>query len=156
MNAGKIDAGDGLARLIRRIRRCTRYGIVCLLLFMGHYASGGPGEEDRRFLPLPSSPLEFEATAYCDYGITKSGALVERGIVAGDPRVLPLGSLIRLEDTPYRGVYQVLDTGGLVKGKIIDIYMPSLDEALQFGRRKVHVVVLRYGLPKPRAPLALD
>jgi 3D (Asp-Asp-Asp) domain-containing protein len=93
--------------------------------------------------------MEFEATAYCDDGVTKSGVPVAPGIVAADPKVLPLGSLIRLETTEYRGIYQVLDIGGLVKGRIIDIYMPDLDEALAFGRRRVKIVVLRYGFPKP-------
>jgi 3D (Asp-Asp-Asp) domain-containing protein len=102
-------------------------------------------------VPLHSASLEFEATAYCDMGITKSGIPVAPGIVAADPTVLPLGSLILLETTSYRGIYHVLDTGGLVKGRIIDIYMPDLEEALTFGRQKVRLVVLRYGYPKPRS-----
>jgi 3D (Asp-Asp-Asp) domain-containing protein len=102
-------------------------------------------------VPLHSAPMEFEATAYCDLGITKSGVPVAPGIVAADPAVLPLGSLILLETTSYRGIYHVLDTGGLVKGRIIDIFMPGLEEALTFGRQKVRLVVLRYGYPKPRS-----
>lgn len=96
-------------------------------------------------LPFPSSPMTFEATAYCDSGITKSGVPVERGIVAGDPRVLPLGTIIDVDVSGYAGIYQVLDTGGLVKGRIIDLYMPDECEALKFGRRKVKITVLRYG-----------
>lgn len=99
--------------------------------------------------PFPSDPLEFEATAYCDEGITKSGIPVAPGIVAADPRVLPLGSLIRLENTEYRGIYRVLDTGGLVKGKIIDLFIPSEELAIKFGRQPVQIVVLRYGYPRP-------
>lgn len=102
-------------------------------------------------VPLHSAPMEFEATAYCDAGITKSGLPVAPGIVAADPAVLPLGSLILLESTSYRGIYHVLDTGGLVKGRIIDIFVPGLEEALSFGRQKVRLVVLRYGYPKPRS-----
>lgn len=33
------------------------------------------------------------------------------------------------------------DTGGLIKGNRIDIYMNSEDEAIRFGRREVRVVV---------------
>jgi 3D (Asp-Asp-Asp) domain-containing protein len=123
---------------------------VCFLLLIWQHNAEGDPVEARNFVPLPSSPMEFEATAYCDAGITKSGVPVAPGIVAADPNVLPLGSLIKLEDTSYRGIYKVLDTGGLVKGRIIDIYMPGLDEAIVFGRRKVTLVVLRYGLPKPK------
>ena len=124
--------------------------IVAFLLLLYVHAADSDPSDPRNFLPLPSSAMEFEATAYCDTGITKSGIPVAPGIVAADPQVLPLGSLIKLETTQYKGIYRVLDTGGLVKGRIIDIYMPGLEEALNFGRRRVQVVVLRYGLPKPR------
>jgi hypothetical protein len=38
-----------------------------------------------------------------------------------------------------------MDTGKLVKGKIIDIYIPDYGLATEFGRRKVKVTILRYG-----------
>jgi len=96
-------------------------------------------------LPYPASIVEFEATAYCDQGVTKSGLPTAPGIVAGDPSVLPLGSVIHVEAGPYQGLFRVLDTGRLVKGRIIDIFIPDLNEALKFGRQKVKVTVLRYG-----------
>jgi len=43
------------------------------------------------------------------------------------------------------GIYQVLDTGDLVKGKIIDIFIPNYERCREFGRKKVKVKVLRYG-----------
>lgn len=92
----------------------------------------------------------FEATAYCDYGITFSGVLVRRGIVAADPEILPIGSIIDVRAGDYTGIYVVMDTGGRVKGKIIDIYVPDYDEAMQFGRQPVVLKVLRHGwLPDP-------
>lgn len=87
----------------------------------------------------------FQATAYCDFGITFSGVLVNRGIVAADPRILPIGSVIEVEAGPYSGIYTVMDTGGLVKGRIIDIYMPDYEEAIQFGRQDVRLKVIRRG-----------
>lgn len=88
----------------------------------------------------------FEATAYCDTGFTASGVWVREGIVAADPRVLPLGSLIDIEvDGESLERYEVMDTGGKVKGYIIDIWLPSCDEAVAFGRRKVRVRVRRKG-----------
>jgi 3D (Asp-Asp-Asp) domain-containing protein len=122
-----------------------------LLLFIPQQSAESEPVRSFNIVPLHSAPLEFEATAYCDLGITKSGIPVAPGIVAADPTVLPLGSLILLETTSYRGIYHVLDTGGLVKGRIIDIFMPGLEEALTFGRQKVRLVVLRYGYPKPRS-----
>jgi 3D (Asp-Asp-Asp) domain-containing protein len=88
---------------------------------------------------------EFEATAYCITGITKSGAKVAPGHVAADPKVIPLGSMIYVDSPLVRGIYQVLDTGELVKGKIIDIFMPRYADCVEFGRRGVKVQVLRWG-----------
>ena len=95
----------------------------------------------------PSEPdyNVFEATAYCDSGITRSGVYVKRGIVAADPSTLPIGSVIEVEAGRYSGIYTVLDTGSAVKGQIIDIYMPSYDEAVEFGRQCVKIRVLRHG-----------
>jgi 3D (Asp-Asp-Asp) domain-containing protein len=92
-----------------------------------------------------SSFEEFEATAYCDYGITYSGVLVQRGIVAADPKVLPIGSVIEIKAGDYSGIYTVMDTGGVIKGRIIDIYMPDYEEAIQFGRQKVGLRIIRKG-----------
>ncbi len=96
---------------------------------------------------LQEGPLYevFEATAYCDFGITYSGVLVHRGIVAADPRVLPIGSVIEVSAGDYSGIYTVMDTGGVVKGELIDIYMPDYEEAIQFGRQSVGVRVIRHG-----------
>ena len=92
------------------------------------------------------TPLEdFHATAYCVTGITKSGVAVQPGHVAADPKVIPLGSMIYVESSRMGGIYQVLDTGELIKGKIIDIFIPSYESCREFGRRMVKVKVLRYG-----------
>ncbi|UCC72127.1 MAG: 3D domain-containing protein [Gemmatimonadota bacterium] len=92
----------------------------------------------------------FEATAYCDYGFTASGVYVREGIVAGDPRVLPLGSEIdiKLEDGEVLSKRQVMDKGSAIKGYIIDIWMPTCEEAMAFGRREVKVRVRRKGTLK--------
>ena len=87
----------------------------------------------------------FHATAYCVSGITKSGVQTAPGLVAADPKVIPLGSMIYVDSPLMGGIYQVLDTGELVKGKIIDIFIPSYELCKEFGRRLVKVKVLRYG-----------
>ncbi len=81
----------------------------------------------------------FRATAYCLKGRTATGGSVRRGIVAADPRVLPLGSRIQLSAGSYSGTYTVADTGGAVKGRKLDIWVPSCVEAVRFGRRNVMV-----------------
>jgi 3D (Asp-Asp-Asp) domain-containing protein len=84
----------------------------------------------------------FKATAYCLRGKTASGRMVRRGIVAADPRVLPLGTRIRLSGGKYSGNYVVADTGGRIKGRILDIWVPSCAEARRWGRRTVKVAVV--------------
>ena len=81
----------------------------------------------------------FSATAYCLKGRTASGAGVRRGIVAADPRVLPLGTRINLNAGSYSGSYVVADTGGAIKGRKLDIWVASCSEAKRFGRRNVKV-----------------
>ncbi len=81
----------------------------------------------------------FTATAYCLSGKTAMGHSVRRGIIAADPRVLKLGSTVNIAAGPYSGTYLVSDTGGAVKGRKIDIWMPSCSEARRFGRRSVEI-----------------
>ena len=84
----------------------------------------------------------FTATAYCLKGRTAMGHGVRRGIIAADPRVLRLGSRVILGAGAYTGQYLVSDTGGAVKGRKIDIWVPSCAEARRFGRRTVTVSLL--------------
>ena len=102
--------------------------------------------------PLASAPqagsrLDFVATAYCKGQTTASGVSVTAGIAAGDPGVLPEGSVIQVEGVPerLRGIYTVMDTGPWVQGRHIDVYMWSCNEALEFGRRDITLTVLRLG-----------
>lgn len=99
-------------------------------------------------------PRTFQATAYSLRGITRSGAYVRRGVIAADPRVLPLGSVVHLKAGTYTGLYTVRDTGTAIKGKRIDVWMGSSREARSFGRQNVRLTVLKYGgnrKPKPKA-----
>lgn len=60
--------------------------------------------------------------------------------VAVDPRVIPLGSKIRIEG--FDGVFYCVDTGGAIKGNIIDIAVGSKSEASNLGvqYRNVYLV----------------
>jgi 3D (Asp-Asp-Asp) domain-containing protein len=89
------------------------------------------------------APETFTATAYTLRGKTASGTLVALGTVAADPRVLPMGTQIRVDasGTSHDGVYIVRDTG--VRGRHIDIWMSSSARARAFGRQKVLVTRIR-------------
>ena len=88
------------------------------------------------------APASYVATAYSLRGRTASGRPVAKGLIAADPRHLPLGSRVRLEAGAYSGEYLVADTGSLVRGRRIDIWTPSSREAMRFGRRTVKLTVL--------------
>jgi 3D (Asp-Asp-Asp) domain-containing protein len=110
-------------------------------------------------LPLPGSRLAFSATAYCKGLVTTSGVAAQTGVVAADPELLPVGSVIEVDSLPpkYNGIYTVMDTGPAVQGRQIDVYMWSCNEALQFGRRPVHMNVLRLGWnPRATTPSLLE
>lgn len=81
--------------------------------------------------------VKFKATAYCLRGKTASGKRVRKGIIAADPKVLPLGTSVTILQGPYAGDYLVADTGGRIKGNKIDIWMASCSEAIRFGNRSV-------------------
>lgn len=110
-------------------------------------------------LPQAGARLQFSATAYCKGETTASGVGVRTGIVAADPAILPVGSVVRLE-TPnprYSGVWTVMDTGPSVRGRSVDLYLWSCKDALQFGRRKVRLTVLRLGWsPENSIPAIVD
>ena len=87
-------------------------------------------------------PTAYVATAYSLRGRTASGRPVAKGMIAADPRHLPLGARVRLEAGAYSGEYLVADTGSMVRGRRIDIWTPSSREAMRFGRRTVKLTVL--------------
>ena len=60
--------------------------------------------------------------------------------VAVDPRVIPLGSKIRIEG--YDGIFYCADTGAAIKGSILDIAVGSKSEASNLGVQyhKVYLV----------------
>lgn len=97
----------------------------------------------------PVRPVQsYVATAYSLRGRTASGRLVAKGLIAADPSVLPLGSRVRLDAGSYSGEYLVADTGGAVRGRHIDIWIPTSREAMRFGRRSVKLTVLSLGVSR--------
>ncbi len=77
------------------------------------------------------------ATAYCLAGTTATGMPVGRGVIAVDPRVIPLGS--RVHVSGY-GDAIAADTGGAIKGNRIDVWLPC-GEAYAWGSRTVTVTI---------------
>lgn len=114
-------------------------------------------EEDRENEP---ESLSFEATfyvAFCDtgcIGITRTGYDVSetiyspggRRIIAVDPTVIPLHSIVEitLEDgTTFEA--KALDTGGAIKGSIVDILVADTSTAWNKGRQQIELTIIREG-----------
>jgi len=96
--------------------------------------------------PHPPERMAFAATAYSIEGKTAAGTHTYEGIVAADPKVLPLGTRIRVQGAGrYDGEYVVRDTGQAVKGHEIDVYLACDREAKVFGRKDVQVEVVAWG-----------
>lgn len=94
---------------------------------------------------LADAALKMVATAYtascsgCS-GITASGRPAGHGIVAVDPRVIPLGTHLFI---PGYGHAFAGDTGGAIHGNRIDLGFDSHRDALTFGRRPIVVYVFK-------------
>ncbi|HEV7890145.1 MAG TPA: 3D domain-containing protein [Pyrinomonadaceae bacterium] len=111
---------------------------------------GGPIYPSSEEQTLTAS-FQFTATAYSLHGRTASGRLVTRGLIAADRRVLPIGTRVRIEAGSYTGEYVVADTGGAVRGRKIDIWVPNTCEAMRFGRRPIKLTVLTRTRPRTSA-----
>ena len=91
-----------------------------------------------------SSVMSMEATAYLPTdgsaeGLTAMGIPATYGIVAVDPRIIPLGTKVYI---PGYGEALAADTGGAIKGYKIDLCMETYEECMNFGRRDITVYVL--------------
>ena len=92
----------------------------------------------------------FHATAYTQYdegcnNTTATMTPVRWGVVAVDPRVIPYGTrmfIVNADGSFVYGVGTAEDCGGGIKGKRLDLYMPTLREAFRYGRKDVTVYFL--------------
>lgn len=90
--------------------------------------------------------LTCESTAYCLKGNTASGKPTQKGYVAVDPSVIPLGTWLYIESlTPGMEDYGyciAADTGGAISGNMVDVYFYTEDECRVWGRRNINVYIL--------------
>jgi 3D (Asp-Asp-Asp) domain-containing protein/septal ring factor EnvC (AmiA/AmiB activator) len=91
--------------------------------------------------PPPASvpgTITVTATGYSLPGHTSTGLPVGTGVVAVDPSVIPLGTRMTI---PGYGEGVAADTGGAVTGYTIDLWFPTLADALAWGRRTVTITL---------------
>jgi len=82
----------------------------------------------------------MQATAYTYTGFrTATGKDPAVGMVAVDPQEIPLGTKMYIEGYGYAWA---ADTGGAVKGNVIDLFMEENSQCVKWGRRTVKVYLL--------------
>jgi 3D (Asp-Asp-Asp) domain-containing protein len=131
--------------LVSRVLRAPRARIVAEGI--GEYTAMSQLAERNAAgtLKFASAALSMVATAYtagcygCS-GTTASGRPAGHGVVAVDPRVIPLGTRMYI---PGYGHAVAGDTGGDIRGYRIDLGFNSNSQALGFGRRAITVYLIK-------------
>jgi 3D (Asp-Asp-Asp) domain-containing protein len=88
--------------------------------------------------PVAGSTLTVVASGYALTGATASGIPPGWGVVAVDPAVIPLGTRMTI---PGYGEGFAADTGPAVHGTAIDLWFPTVQQALSWGRRTVTITL---------------
>jgi 3D (Asp-Asp-Asp) domain-containing protein len=84
--------------------------------------------------------LTVDAVAYYLPGKTALGVPVRKGVVAVDPKLIPLGTKMHV---PGYGPSLAADVGTAIRGRVIDLWFPSTVQARKWGRRTVTVTIYR-------------
>jgi 3D (Asp-Asp-Asp) domain-containing protein len=72
-------------------------------------------------------------------GLTASLTIARWGVIAVDPKIIPLGSVVWI---PYfKRVFFAEDVGSQIKGHRIDVFFPSVEKAIKFGRKVLDIEV---------------
>lgn len=108
-------------------------------------SSSGSGGSSGSPPPVPAGPpagpgtqLTVLATGYALQATTATGIQTSWGVIAVDPSVIPLGTRMTV---PGYGEGVAADTGGAVKGLIIDLWFPTREQALAWGQRTVTITL---------------
>lgn len=145
--------------IVTAVAACGFVSLYEVTILDSKYAARQATRHETNALPVPGERVAFGATAYCKGIVTTSGVAVQAGVAAADPELLPVGSVVEIDSLPpkFNGIYTILDTGPSVQGRQVDLYMWSCNEALAFGRRAIHLTVLRLGWnPRATTPGFLD
>jgi 3D (Asp-Asp-Asp) domain-containing protein len=135
---------------MRRIATLLFASCCCFALVVGGAALGNTSDSSS----ARTRVMTMEVTAYCPckkccgpkaQGITASGRRVTHNdglFVAADTRVLPFHTQLHIPGYANGRAVPVLDRGGAIKGRKLDVFFPSHEEALKWGRQKIEVTVV--------------
>jgi len=78
---------------------------------------------------------------------TYSGTRTRWGVVAVDPKIIPIGSTLLIEGYDET-TFVAEDIGGGIKGETLDIWLPNAKEAQAYGTQYRRVTIVREGPPR--------
>ena len=134
---------------MKKIKSLKPFVIVLIVAYLLLFSINVRAEEINPY----EEPVPMQATAYCDYGITKSGEFVRVGICAMQKELIGKTAIVYSQEngiaTGIIGIYEIKDTGGdyrIKNGSVVDIYMENYEDCVSFGRQEVLVqIVVAFG-----------
>ena len=102
-------------------------------------ASAAINQSGGRTLNVQATGYSYNEPGLSPYTATGIDLRKNPTVIAVDPSVIPLGSLV---EVPGYGIAIAGDTGGAIKGNIIDLHFTTVDQANQWGRRNVTIRIL--------------
>ena len=112
----------------------SAFAVFATVVALGAVADQGVAASSR------STRIIVDAVAYHLPGKTASGLPCAKGVVAVDPKLIPLGTAMYV---PGYGKAIAADVGTAIKGRIIDLWMTTDAAARKWGRRTVTVTIYR-------------
>ena len=94
-------------------------------------ASATSNQSGGRTLNVQATGYSYNEPGLSPYTATGIDLRKNPTVIAVDPSVIPLGSLV---EVPGYGIAIAGDTGGAIKGNIIDLHFTTVDQANQWGR----------------------
>jgi 3D (Asp-Asp-Asp) domain-containing protein len=148
LSSARVQRIAYLASLARQ-RRFTTRQIAALSVRARHVVERAQAVQDRSRASAPpvivavptaegARTLTVTSTGYSLPGHTATGLPVGFGVVAVDPAVIPLGTRLTI---PGYGEGVAADTGTAVQGTTIDLWFPTLADAMAWGRRTVTITL---------------
>ena len=78
-----------------------------------------------------------------DFKVTASSTIATQGRTIAMDKSIPFGTLVKIEG--FDGVFRVEDRGAAIKGKKVDVYFDSVEEAIKFGKQKRKIFIIKLG-----------
>lgn len=136
LNAARIAAIEAQARSAEA--RTAALSVAAAPVAETAVEAAAPSREPAAWPLAAGRTITVTSTGYTLRGRTATGIPTAPGVVAVDPFVIPLGTRMTI---PGYGVGVAADTGGSVYGNVIDLWFPTRQQALAWGRRTVTITL---------------